>query len=127
MTEDANQEFVRRWTEDGYGKGKVDHVEELFDPELINQNPMPGQPAGRDGAKVGVMMLRSAFSELRIEFDVVIAGGDWVVVRDGSIATHTGQFGPIPSTGKQVSVDRIAGFRLQGALSSTGRTSTCSA
>src|SRR5262249_5828390 len=33
MPEDANKEIVRRWTEDGYGKGRVDLIEELFDAQ----------------------------------------------------------------------------------------------
>lgn len=112
MSADENKVLVRRWVEEGYGQGELDLVEELFAADLLNRTPLPGQPADRAGVEQAVMMLRGAFAGLRVTIEDIVAEGDRVVVRDQTRARHTGVFAGVPPTGAEVTVSRIAIYRV---------------
>ena len=67
----------------------------------------------RQGHKMFVSHLRSAFPDCQEEIVDIVAEGDMVVTRLGGPGTHTGEFQGIPATGntmtiESVNIDRIA-------------------
>jgi steroid delta-isomerase-like uncharacterized protein len=112
MTVEANKATVRRWTEEGFGQGNVALADELVATDFINRTPVPGQKPGREGLKQAVLGLRAAFPDLSVTILDIFAEGDRVVLRDTIRGTHRGTFASIPPTGKPVTVNRIAIFRL---------------
>ena len=112
MSAEENKAVVRRWTEEGFGRGDLGLADELIAPDFVNHTPAPGQPPGREGVKQAVAMLRAAFPDLQVTIEDLIGEGDTVVSRDTIRATHRGVFAGIPPTGRSVTVGRIAIFRL---------------
>jgi steroid delta-isomerase-like uncharacterized protein len=80
--------------------------------DFVNHNPVPGQVPGRDGLKAAVEVLRTAFPDLSVQEDDVIADGDKVVLRDTIQGTHRGPFAGVPPTGRPVRISRMAIFRV---------------
>jgi steroid delta-isomerase-like uncharacterized protein len=110
---EENKAVVRRWIEGGYGRGNLDLIEEMIAPDFVNRTPLPGQPPTREGVAGGVRGLRAAFPDLAVTIEEIVAEGDLVVTRDVSRGTHRGPFAGIPPTGRQVTVSRIAIFRVK--------------
>jgi steroid delta-isomerase-like uncharacterized protein len=109
---DTNAALVRRWTEEGYGRGKLALVDELFAVDFVNHTPLPGQSPDREGVREAVVTLRNAFADLEVTIEDIIAEGDRIAVRDRTHARHVGVFAGIPPTGKDVTVLRIAIYRV---------------
>jgi steroid delta-isomerase-like uncharacterized protein len=112
MTGPDNVAVVRRWTNEGFGQGRVELADELVAEDFVNHTPAPGQVPGREGLKAAVQGLRAAFPDLSVSEDDMIAQGDKVVLRDTIRGTHRGPFAGIPPTGREISISRIAIFRL---------------
>jgi hypothetical protein len=49
-----------RWTEQGFGQGRLELSDELVAEDFVNHNAVAGQVPGREGLKAAVAMLRSA-------------------------------------------------------------------
>jgi steroid delta-isomerase-like uncharacterized protein len=108
-----NVAVVRRWTEEGFGAGRVELADHLVAEDFVNHNPAPGQVPGREGLKAAVRSLRSAFPDLGVGIEDVVAESDKVAVRDTIRGTHQGPFAGLPATGRTVSLSRIAIYRLE--------------
>ncbi|MGA2716877.1 MAG: ester cyclase [Bryobacteraceae bacterium] len=64
---------------------------------------LPGPVRGREGARQVLDMLFTAFPDLRIEVQQILASGDHVVARLRLTGTHKGNFAGIAPTNKRVS------------------------
>ncbi len=106
MTE-KNKALNRRFVEEVINQGDLDVIDELIDPGAVDHAAPPGFPTGREGAKHFATMTRSAFPDLHLTIEDMIAEGDKVVMRGTWSATHEGEFMGIPATGKQVTVSQI--------------------
>jgi steroid delta-isomerase-like uncharacterized protein len=95
-----NVAIVRRWTEEGFGQGRVELADELIAEDFVNRNPIPGQTPGREGVKANVNALRTAFPDLSVTIEEMITDGDRVVLRDTITGTHQGTFAGVPPTGR---------------------------
>ena len=106
MTED-NKALNRRYVEEVINQGNLDAVDELIDPGIVDHAAPPSFPTGREGAKRFTAMMRSAFPDLHLAIEDMIAEGDKVVVRGTWSGTHEGEFMGIPATGRRVTVSQI--------------------
>lgn len=102
----------RRILEEGFNEGKLDLADQLISPQAVNHDP--GEPArmrglrGPEVFKQTVGMYRSAFPDVRITVDDVIAVGDEVVLRWHSEGTHRGELEGLAPTGARGSVTGIS-------------------
>ena len=103
----------RRFNKEVIEQGNVDLIDDLVAEDFIEHLPLPGQAQGPEGLRDLIVMFRSAFPDIRIEWLVEAAEGDVVAGVSRVTATHQGEFMGIPPTGKQVSVlaSDIARFR----------------
>jgi len=102
MTEvERNKETVRRWIEEVWGTGNAELMDELLDASIVDHNPIPGVPPGREGNKSLLQMFHAAF-DIAMKLDLLLADGDYVVDCWTASMTHKGEFMGIPATGKQV-------------------------
>jgi predicted ester cyclase len=85
---EENKAIVRRWTEEGFGKGNLAVADEVVATDFVNHNPVAEQRPGREGLKQAVAMLRGAFPDLRVEIEDMIAEGDRVAIRDTIRGIH---------------------------------------
>lgn len=106
MTED-NKALNRRFVEEVINQGNIEAIDELLDPGVVDHAAPPGFPTGREGAKQFFAMMRSAFPDLHLTIEDMIAEGDKVVMRSTWSGTHQGEFMGIPATGKRVTVSAI--------------------
>ena len=111
MSTEQNKAIVRRFLED-YTPAVVD---DLLVPNYIHHDPSlpPEMQRGRDAYKQVNSMFRSAFPDLSVTVEDLIAEGNKVAARWIWNGTHRGELMGIPATGKQVaatgtSIHRVA-------------------
>ncbi len=107
MAEEENRALNRRYVEEVINQGNIHAIDELIDPGIVDYAAPPGFPTGREGAKRFSAMLSSAFPDLHLTIEDMIAEGDKVVVRGTWNGTHEGAFMGIPATGRRVTVSQI--------------------
>jgi predicted ester cyclase len=105
-------EASRRLLEESFNDGKLELADQLISPEAVNHDP--AEPAslralrGPELFKRTVTMYRTAFPDVRITVDDVIAAGDKVVLRWHSEGTHRGELAGYAPTGARGSVTGIS-------------------
>src|SRR5438105_12036718 len=105
MAAEDNKAKLRRIFQECFNQGNLATADELVAPDLRDTSPgiPPGIPTtGPDTLKGIVSLLRSAFPDLQVTIDEIVAEGDMVVARTTFTGTHRGDFQGIPPTGKQV-------------------------
>jgi predicted ester cyclase len=107
--------MYRRWLSEVWGQGRTDVAAELIAGDLIDHNPMPGQPAGIAGHNWALDMVRRAFPDLRFTADTVLADGEFVAGRWTMTGTNTGTFDlfGLPPTGRPVTMTGQEIFRVR--------------
>jgi steroid delta-isomerase-like uncharacterized protein len=104
MSAEENKAVVRRITEEVINKGNFAVAEALVAEDWRPIDPAPGQEPGRKGLIAGVVSLRTAFPDLEMTFEDLVAEGDKVASCGVMRGTHLGPFQGIPLTGKRVTV-----------------------
>ncbi len=107
---EMNIATFRRAIEAGWNQGDLDTVDELFAPDFVEHQV--GIGPGRDGVKGSIRSLRTAFPDLHLTFEDVVADGDLVWARISATGTHEGPFMGAPATGRPIRVDVIDIVRL---------------
>jgi steroid delta-isomerase-like uncharacterized protein len=113
MSIEDNKALFRRWCE-VISRNRLDRVEEIIAPDEVDHALPPGTPAGLEGVKQVFRLLHTAFPDLQIQIDDLIAEGDQVVGRVTARGTHRGEFMGIAPTGKPVSFNAIDVVRIAG-------------
>ena len=109
---EQNKVIVRRMYDEVVGQGKLDLIDELVDPDVVEHEEFPGISPGREGVKEFFSMFRNAFPDLQFAVEDMVAEGDKVAARITIRGTHKGPFLDIAPTGKQITVDAIDIFRF---------------
>ncbi len=112
-TED-NKVLMRRFVEEVFNKKNLAAIDEFIAPDHVDHTLPPFLPTTPEGTKRAIDMYLTAFPDLCITIEDMIAEGDKVVVRYTSRGTQKGAFGGIPPTGKQVTVSSIVIARMAG-------------
>ncbi len=107
-----NKEIVRRYIDEVFNKGNFTVVDEVLAPGFVDHNPSPGQATGPTGAKEFARIYRTAFPDLKVHIEDMVAEGDRVSVRSTVRGTQQGMFMDVPPSGKQVSWQTMAFWRL---------------
>ena len=107
-----NKSIVRRVVEEAQSRGDMRVVDELFSPDFVDHNALPGVPATRAGVKLVFSMFRAAFPDLRATIHQQIAEEDLVTTRKTLSGTHQGDFLGLPPTGKHVDIAVIDILRV---------------
>ena len=109
-TEAANTDTFRRAIEDGWNRGNLAAIDELFAPDFVEHQV--GIRPGREGVRDSIRELRTAFPDLRLVIEDVVAEGDLVWARIRATGTHRGPFPGTAGTGRPIRVDVIDVVRL---------------
>jgi len=115
MNTDSNKQLIRTWIAEGWNKGNLGDVDALYTPDFVQhdpQNPLPVNSAA--ALKLYVGGFRMALPDLTMSIDDLIAEDDKVVWRFTGRGHQTGQFGPIPPTGREGVVTGTVTFRCAG-------------
>lgn len=107
----------RRLLEQSFNTGNFELIDQFVAAEALNHDPALPAPMrdvrGPDGLKRVVTMYRTAFPDVRMTADDVIASGDKVVLRWHSEGTHRGELAGLAPTGIHGSVTGISIDRWQ--------------
>ncbi len=115
MSKEQNKALLSRAIKEVFIQGKTSMIDEFFSPGFVEHEELPpGIPPGREGVKQLSSLFRSAFPDLKIKINDMIADGDKVVIRCTWSGTHKGEFMGIPPTGKSVSFGVIDIVRFAG-------------
>lgn len=101
----GNKDVVQRMFSDIINDGKLDLVEELFDPEFSSETPQG--TLDREGFKQYVRAWREGFPDIHCEVGDLIEEGDNVAWSVRATGTHQGEFMGIPATGRTVDFDSL--------------------
>jgi predicted ester cyclase len=108
MSVDDHKRQVRRLIEDAMNRGKLDLLDELMAPDMVEHEALgPGIPPTREGVKLFFAGLQQAFPDMQGTIEDEIAEGDKLVARVTMRGTHTGSFMGIAPTGKRVEMEVI--------------------
>ena len=107
---EANKALVHS-TYEAINSGNLDALDALMDDSFVEHEVLPGMPTGKEGVKAMFGMLRTAFPDLQMIPQQVIAESDFVSVFATATGTHLGEFMGIPATNKFASIN-LADFML---------------
>ena len=102
MTTEENKTIVKRWIDEVWCKHNIIAVDEFLADNFVFDWAPPGVPSDIEGYKKAVTMLLTAFSDLKITVEDIIAEENKVAVRWIGDATHQGKFMRIEPTAKKV-------------------------
>jgi steroid delta-isomerase-like uncharacterized protein len=113
--ENENKALVRRLFEQGMNERKPDVFNACLAPNFVNHD-LPGPTHGPDGFYESFRVFESAFPDLRVHLDAVLADGDKVITRSHWTGTHKGEFMGVPASGASVDVMFIDIWRVEEGL-----------
>ncbi|MCC5479477.1 ester cyclase [Streptomyces barringtoniae] len=94
--------------------GDLDALEEIVAPGSIDHDPAPGQAPGPEGYKTMFGELRTAFPDLRIAVDHLVATDEEVAFAYTVSGTHLGPLMGHRATGRKVSYRGMQISRFDG-------------
>jgi steroid delta-isomerase-like uncharacterized protein len=102
-----NTQVARSVFEELYSKGKLDLIDQIFDPSYRGHETLIRQ-FDRSQLKRNVQGYRTGFPDLTITVSETVEAGEKVLVRWTARGTNSGSFLGQPPTGKQTKVDGIS-------------------
>ena len=111
-TLDANKALIRRIFEEVIPAGDPAAMRDLVAPDFLDHDPLPGQPAGAEGAEYVVSTMHTAHPDLQFTIDDQVAEADRVTIRWTLRGTNTGPMLGRPPSGQPVELAAIVIFRI---------------
>jgi steroid delta-isomerase-like uncharacterized protein len=109
-----NKTIARNFLDGFNGKGLAS-VEEWVAPNFTNIDPgTPPLPAGPEGYRLLINGYRTAFPDLQMTVDDIVAEGDKVAVRWTARGNNTGPLMNMPASGKAATVTGISILTISG-------------
>ena len=113
MSTEENKALIRHFVEEA-NKHNLNQADEMCAPDVVGHFPGLPPVQGLDTFKQLVSGMLTAFPDLHVTVEDLIAEGDKVVFRQTWRGTHQGAFQGIRPTGKQVTFTGIAICRIVG-------------
>jgi len=98
-----NADAFRKVIEEGYNRGNLAALDELFTPDFIEHQDGIFPPK-LDGLKKSIRGLRTGFPDLHLTMEEIWEVGDRTIARITATGTHQGQFMVFPPTGKSIRI-----------------------
>ena len=109
--EEKNKQVIREFTRIFKNQHNVDGVSHLFHHDFMHHFRGPLPPGFEGLRQVGIMM-NTAFPDVVVTEEDLIASGDRVVERSSAVATHKGPLMGAAPTGRQIRWSEIHIYRL---------------
>src|SRR3954451_16289708 len=120
MAAEGNKTLVRRVYDEAINKGNFSVVDEAFASDYVYRSPGTPEFRGPDGFRQLITMYRTAFPDLHLELDDLIAEGETVVCRWTGRGTQQGELMGIAPTGKQVTITGVVISRFSDGKAAEG-------
>ncbi len=108
---DKNKAAVQRLIDEFWNERSSDVVDELFAADAVIYD---GGAVLPNRGEEFFIALRTAFPDMRVTVDDMIAEGEEVALRWTSHGTHMGELSGIPATNRRVTVTGITIYRFAG-------------
>ena len=110
---ETNKTVIRRLFEEVWNKGNLPVTDELFAPNYVHHDSStPDVGRGPESEKKRATLYRTAFPDLRLTIEDIIAEGETVMARWSCRGTHKGDLSGIAPTGKQFNISGVTIARL---------------
>jgi predicted ester cyclase/quinol monooxygenase YgiN len=110
--QERNKQIVREFTRIFKNEHNVDGVAHLFDRDFTHHFRMP-LPPGLEGFQQVGRLMNTAFPDVVVTEEDLIAAEDKVVERSSAVATHKGSLNGENPTNKRISWTEIHVYRLE--------------
>jgi steroid delta-isomerase-like uncharacterized protein len=114
MSVEENKAAQRRVWEEVFNKGDLSVVDETFATNYVYHGPMGMEYKGPEGFKQMHTTTRTAFPDLHVTVEDMVAEGDKVVSYYTITGTHKGEYMGIAPTGKKVTFSGMVLVRWVG-------------
>ena len=104
-----------RRTYERINAGDIDGFGDLLANDFVEHQGTPGIPPTKAGTLDFFRMLLTAFPDLHMAVDDLVASDDKAVARVTTTATHKGEFMGVPATGNSVEMQLIDIMRFNDA------------
>ena len=101
MSKEANIKTQKKFGE-AVNKAHYEVIYDLVAEDNVDHDPAPGQEAGPEGYIAFFKMMRTAFPDMELEVEQMVADDDNVAFAYTVKGTHEGEFMGIAPTGKSV-------------------------
>jgi predicted ester cyclase len=105
-TEKSNEQLFRILIEEGFSKGDVTVFDKHTSQDFV-EHQYGFSPPGVEGVKNAIKNLHSAFTDFSMVIEDMVINDNKVWGRMTARGTQTGQFGPMPPTGKTFDITVI--------------------
>jgi steroid delta-isomerase-like uncharacterized protein len=110
---EQNKAIVRRQFEELWNKGNLSVADELIAPAYEHHDAStPEVGRGPESEKKRVTLYRTAFPDMRLTIEDIVAEGETVMARWSCRGTHKGDLSGIAPTGKQFTISGVTIARL---------------
>jgi len=113
---DRRVDIVERFVERYKNEHDWDCVDEFVSEDCKVHIPLPGLPQGREGMRINGRMVCTAFPDVQVDREFLIAEGDIVMERAHAKATHRGPLVGVEPSGKPVTWTELHAYRVSSGL-----------
>lgn len=108
-------ESMQRFYKEIFEGGNLALIDELVADDFVDhEEPLPGQPPGKEGVVFFVKALRAAFPDIKAKLEPpVLIDGNLEAVYVVCTGTHQGDFAGIPPTGRSIEFGGIDIIRFE--------------
>jgi len=105
--------LAHRIADEIWTQGKLDVIDEVIAADFVGRSPTDGEFRGPDGFRRLVERYHSAFSNIEMRIDSLVAERDVVAVRWTARGRHTGELMGIAPTGRDATVEGVQFDRVR--------------
>ncbi|MGI4790486.1 MAG: ester cyclase [Janthinobacterium lividum] len=103
MSQQENIKVQQQFGE-AVNSGNLSALRDLVAPDAVDHDPAPNQGLGPEGFITFFTMMRTAFPDLKIAVEHMVADEDNVSFAYRVTGTHSGDFMGFPATGRQINI-----------------------
>ena len=108
MSKEVNLATLGKFAE-AVNTGNFDLFKEAVAPGCVDHAPAPGQAPGPDGYRMFFSQMRTAFPDLKVALEALVADDESIAIAYTLTGTHRGPLDEIPPSGRQI---KIRGVQL---------------
>lgn len=107
--------IMQRFYKEIFEGGNLALIDELVADDFVDhEEPLPGQPPGKEGVAFFVKALRAAFPDIKTKLEPpALIDGNLEAVYVVCTGTHQGDFAGIPATGRSIEFGGIDIIRFE--------------
>jgi predicted ester cyclase len=113
LTAQLNKERVRRYLDEVWNQGNIEGSASYLAPGYRRHVGPGAEPLDVDGQRDRLQGFRTAFPDVKLEIEQMVAEGDLVAFRFTMTGTHLGPYQGIEPTGVRVNVPGLDLVRLK--------------